>query len=660
VLTIVLSTSAPVGAVTWDTFRPIECDGIDQPGNGSTHIVEAEVTCDVDMPLDDDSHGTDTFNEADAYTWECTAGSFKNGVTNERIVTWIAPATPTKDITISVKVKDDAIIPEGDDGTRDDVARDGQAMYTYEVTVHACKADLDIGDVPDADEITVGAWMTYNGDDDNENATPDRDETGTVTGEDDLVAITLDTGPDDLNGAWVTLSATQGSSKIKVWENATKGTQVNLPKTWNMPTDTVPATLYVEGYTTSGSVRDVTLQLEYGYWMDTVTSDNINITVLDVNVKEVSFSGDNYHDVSVDTGGTYSAPHWQDNSTPLDGDANDAVDIKYPACFTRNTKMKTTVKIVGEDISEYGSPVKIKGDGPGNLDIPETTATVVGDEATITNVECPNAFANEVKRYGEADRLKIDWYIHDGSQWHPAGTSDNEVFITLADPACATDFRTVLYLATEGSSATTESACITDTWANFSGPADVHAWDETNKVYSRDLHYYDGYTGVTSAAQLLSTGNGQCHAWAELLKECLLANNVANVKRTRVNPYTGYDKFGVKNIVFDDQNPTYPNDDPWLYAESDLDIDPPPAGASGLAGQNTSTPSYKLFARHFIVHRTADSTYYDPSYGSTTTSASSYTTSGIDAWRDYVSGADHWRKRSSAPAVSVEFSDEDW
>ncbi len=76
-----------------------------------------------------------------------------------------------------------------------------------------------------------------------------------------------------------------------MWENATKGTQVNLAKTWNMPNDTVPATLYVEGYATSGGVRDVTLQLEYGYWMDTVTSDNINITVVKINLSATDLGG---------------------------------------------------------------------------------------------------------------------------------------------------------------------------------------------------------------------------------------------------------------------------------------------------------------------------------------------------------------------------------
>jgi len=38
---------------------------------------------------------------------------------------------------------------------------------------------------------------------------------------------------------------------------------------------------------------------------------------------------------------------------------------------------------------------------------------------------------------------------------------------------------------------------------------------------------------------------------------------------------TNCDMFGVKNISFDDANPTYPEDDPWKYAEGALDIYPP-------------------------------------------------------------------------------------
>jgi len=320
---VLLAVPSIAHAVTWDTFRPIECDGIDQPGNGSTHMVEAEVTCEVDMPLDDDSHGTDDFTakapnppplpqDQNAFTWTCTAGSFKNGEDNDRIVTWIAPTTPTKDITISVKVKDDAVIPEGDDGTRDDVAKDGQAMYTYEVTAHACKADLDIGDVPDADEITVGAFIALNDDDDNSNDTADKDETGTVTGEDDLVAITLDCGPKDLQWGWVELKATSGWNKIKLWTDQTKTEEVTLHPTshnitWYLPEDPedpVPTTLWVEGYAASSGVRDVTLTLTYGYDREPVCYDTVNITVFDFTISKCDSSwvpvltGDNDTDIT--------------------------------------------------------------------------------------------------------------------------------------------------------------------------------------------------------------------------------------------------------------------------------------------------------------------------------------------------------------------------
>ena len=284
--------------------------------------------------------------------------------------------------------------------------------------------------------------------------------------------LTLDCGPKDLSGGWIELKATAGWNSIKLWTDQTKTEEVTLdPSNHNIswwlpedPEDPVPTTLWVEGYAASG-LRGITLQLRYDYHpFEPVDLDTVRITVVDVDLKEISFSGDNYHFVTKDDGsGPYSAPHWQDNSTPyLDGDADDANDRKYPVCFTRNTKMKTSVKMIVAPTAAFGGTVKIRGDGPGNLDIPETTATVNGSEVTITNVECSNAFANHVKWYGDGDILKIKWYISPGDGQTTLSTmpSDNEVFITLDDPACATDFRTVLYLATEGSSASKAVAII--------------------------------------------------------------------------------------------------------------------------------------------------------------------------------------------------------
>ena len=179
------------------------------------------------------------------------------------------------------------------------------------------------------------------------------------------------------------------------------------------------------------------------------------------------------------------------------------------------------------------------------------------------------------------------------------------------------------------------------------------AWNETEKAYTRPLHYYlSSLTDVVTAAALLSGGDGQCHAWAEMFKECLLVNNVSNLKKTNVSPPVDYIEFGVKNIS-DDGSPTYPNDYPWQYHRDDLDISP-----VGIPGQNTDPPHSKIFVQHWIVHRTGAPIFYDPSYGVTTTGASAYTDS-IEVWSRIYGGHLAYRYRSGDPSI-LEFVDLDW
>jgi hypothetical protein len=45
-----------------------------------------------------------------------------------------------------------------------------------------------------------------------------------------------------------------------------------------------------------------------------------------------------------------------------------------------------------------------------------------------------------------------------------------------------------------------------------------------------------------------------------------------------------------------------------------------------------STPQAKLFGQHWVVHRTGDTVYYDPSYGTTCTGPADFTTQAVDAW----------------------------
>ena len=439
--------------------------------------------------------------------------------------------------------------------------------------------------------------------------------------------------------------------------------------------------LYVEGIDNSATVADQQIKVE----VDPdgpgpaafMCNDAVRVTILKVDLKEVSFSGTDYRAVRLDDDSDdYVPAHWKDNTVPLDGDADDAVaspptagqpvaDKKYPVSYTRNKKAKVEAKFKVSPVPA-GASIKVKGDGPGSLDIPATAAKIAGDTITLSATEMSDAFANTVDYLAP---MTIAWKVSldGGSSWFDAGSSANEVFVTLGVPGCATRFRTVLYLACKTTGGTDASTCLANTWSSFSGPANVCAWNETAKTYSRALHYYQnadgsgsGPGGNTTTKKLLADANGQCHSWADLLKDCLLVNNVGS-KRTRIYPPTGYNEFCVKNVVFDDVNPTYPADDPWKYDFSDLDLEPPPAGAAGLAGQNMTTPKAKRFGQHFIVHPTGSATYYDPSYGVTTTGEGDFTTQAIDAWEDIVGGAYHWRKASSAPAKDLSFQpDENW
>jgi len=317
----------------------------------------------------------------------------------------------------------------------------------------------------------------------------------------------------------------------------------------------------------------------------------------------------------------------------------------------------------GDDYAQVGqkiaAAITVKGDGPGNLDFP-ATETVVASGAASVQIECSNPLPDYCTRY-DYDDFTIDWTLpfDGGTTWHDLADSKNEVFVTLASPMCSPRARTVLYLACENGGTDTAS-CIANTWSMFS-PKAVCAWggDENDGQYDRELYYYDGYTNVTNAAGLLATGNGQCGAWADLLEQCFLANNVPNVAVTLVRPPTVYNAFGVKNITFDDANPTYPQYSPWQYKENsrtdDLDVT-----VSGEPGQNTNPPHEKLFGLHYIVHVGAGDDYYDPSYGITTTGPPTYTTTVVEAWCMRYEDPPHvdyqWRKRTGDPS-ELRFND---
>lgn len=149
------------------------------------------------------------------------------------------------------------------------------------VSENAEAIDLKIKDLDDSKEENPGAFICVNDDDDNRNRTLDKDESGTVNDENDLVPLRIFLRLKDATAGTLTLEATSGGDRIKLWSDSRKGTEIALPKTWRLGTDTVPKTLYVKGVRASDAVRDVGLQLRYT--KDGATeSDSVGLTVVGI------------------------------------------------------------------------------------------------------------------------------------------------------------------------------------------------------------------------------------------------------------------------------------------------------------------------------------------------------------------------------------------
>jgi hypothetical protein len=150
------------------------------------------------------------------------------------------------------------------------------------------KVDLEIDNVSEDDEESVGGFVPVNADNDNGSAvtyhipaTRDFDANGYT--DDDLVPVSLRLEPaTGLSGTLRLRKVEGGRDRIRVWETAGKVTEVTLPKTWTVGTDTIPATLQVEGLKEGAALRDVALVLEYLQDGTVICGDTVKITVTPV------------------------------------------------------------------------------------------------------------------------------------------------------------------------------------------------------------------------------------------------------------------------------------------------------------------------------------------------------------------------------------------
>jgi hypothetical protein len=69
-----------------------------------------------------------------------------------------------------------------------------------------------------------------------------------------------------------------------VWETANKTGPVSLPKSWNLASETLPATLYVEAIDKSSAEGDTVLNLKWEDGGTTVCNDEITLTCVKINL----------------------------------------------------------------------------------------------------------------------------------------------------------------------------------------------------------------------------------------------------------------------------------------------------------------------------------------------------------------------------------------
>ena len=369
------------------------------------------------------------------------------------------------------------------------------------------------------------------------------------------------------------------------------------------------ATFYAEG------IAPGVNSIQWGYSEIPDCEDEIKVTVLRVHLKELAFT--NNHTIVKDDGSqNYAAPHWQDNSPP------------HPLCFTRNTKMMVDAlwRIEPADPSVV---IRAKGAGPGNLLFPATSASIIGHDMVVLDVECDEPFPNEVAYYNP---MRIDWsFSFDGGHtWINAGVSENQTYVTLGSPL-TTVYHTLAHLGCiNAAGECTASGCTLKIWGEFTD-RDVRRVDNTQ------LTYYSSYLcdNVTTA-DLLKYGDGQCGAWASLFLDIRKVQGLNDFNEwIRLEP-TFDDGFIVKNWTFSGPgtsgHPTHPylnipevpfvntTSYAWKYAEVN--------DSMGIPGQGNSNPA-SFFARHFVYY---GGEYYDPSYGIKHTSLLTLDSNAIDGY----------------------------
>ena len=361
------------------------------------------------------------------------------------------------------------------------------------------------------------------------------------------------------------------------------------------------------------------------------------------------------------------------------------VQFKVPAGGATMWSNFTNMRIKGVGVSDPGQSDDSTGYNftNGGNGYPATYSSTNNTIApNVSGMTCDKAFpSGAVDYFGP---ITVQWYfsVDGGNTWALVGSSKNECFVTLTAPnltptvntglpgstTTAPDpkyklFQTVLHYACSNFGATSNDTAVANTWALFSGPQNICAWNPSDKKYDRKLYYYGASRGFggsqpvnTKDLLAASDGDGECYSFGELFQDALWANGIDNngiritpTNTTPSNPIVFLVKDFTPSTTGSMPSSAAPYSWEMTFSSSAGEMQPPPVntgyGIYGdfinlgkLYGQNTAPapPMEKVFGNHYIVQY--GSSYYDPSYGATYTSANDFETQSVKGYGQGISG----------------------
>lgn len=336
-------------------------------------------------------------------------------------------------------------------------------------------------------------------------------------------------------------------------------------------------------------------------------------------------------------GVAYSGPAWKDED--LDGisdltDANaDASKSYQPVAYLSTKSLSaeglflpscTKVSNPGEYIPEFDAEAVVQKlrFAPNDRWFGWDWSAPVAFNKNGTRVTAANPFRASAE-VGYESVYELAWEVGFGElgtaiddlSWH-ISRSQHELYLTYK--AERSSYETVFHLGCVGADGeTTDQGVVDGVWRNFSGKS-------VRRKDGISLTYYASYTNtVTNCKDLLSTHDGQCMAWADLLVEATRKIHGVGARIVTCRALYG-SGFCVKRWSFVGRGTSGNDQFPYrntpcrngfvLETSYNWDEGSEVEYVSGVRGQNNDKPA-SMFARHFCVRFDGVQALFDPSYG---------------------------------------------